>query len=237
MKALPFAHVYHLADAENWPSIRARRAAERHAAAQAVGAEHGGQARIEREQRRASLTLPSGAVLRDQLPMPPSALARCLVDMTPAEWYALINSKVFFWFDAERLNRQRRASGISPKAVVMTIDAERLLATHGARAEVSAINTGNARRKPAIRGRQSFVPYATWLESRWVSEGAALGLRPRPASHRPVELTIGDGLPDVMDFVVSLSHLEPGRAFRAPGADRRIGLQRIRETRDESRLA
>ena len=223
MKALPFAHVYHLADAENWPSIQRGGLLSATRLLKLSGLSMAAQARIEREQRRASLTLPSGAVLRDQLPMPPSALARCLVDMTPAEWYALINSKVFFWFDAERLNRQRRASGISPKAVVMTIDAERLLATHGARAEVSAINTGNARRKPAIRGRQSFVPYATWLESRWVSEGAALGLRPRPASHRPVELTIGDGLPDVMDFVVSLSHLgrdEPfERQARIGGSD------------------
>ena len=89
----------------------------------------------------------------DQLPMPPSALARCLVDMTPAEWYALINSKVFFWFDIERLNRQRRASGISPEAVVMTIDVERLLAAYGSRAHLSPFNTGNARRRPAVRGR------------------------------------------------------------------------------------
>jgi hypothetical protein len=157
--------------------------------------------------------LPSGAVLRDQLPMPPSALARCLVDMTPAQWYALINSKVFFWFDIERLNRQRRASGISPEAVVMTIDAERLLAVHGGRAYLSAFNTGNARRRPAVRGRQSFVPYAAWLESRWASETAALGIRPRPASHRPVELTVGEGLPDVMDFVVSLRHLDRDEPF------------------------
>ncbi len=172
------------------------------------------QARIEREQRRASLTLPSGAVLRDQLPMRPSALARCLVDMTPAEWYALINSKVFFWFDAERLNRQRRASGISPKAVVMTIDTERLLKTpwrSGGR------SFGNQYRQcPAEacnpRAPEPARPLA-WLESRWVSEGVAPGLRPRPASHRPVELTVGDGLPDVMDFVVSLSHLGRDEPF------------------------
>ena len=95
----------------------------------------------------------------------------------------------------------------------MIIDAGRLLAAHGHRAHLSPFNTGNARRRPAIRGRASFVPYATWLESRWASEAAALGSRPRPASHRPVELTIGDGLPDVMDFVVSLSHLGRDEPF------------------------
>ena len=215
MKAVPARHVYHLADAENWPSIQRRGLLSATRLLAQSGLSAGDQARVERAQRPASLTLPSGAVLRDQAPMPPSALARCLVDMTPAEWYALINSKVFFWFDIERLNRQRRASGISPEAVVMIIDAERLLAVHGGRAHLSAINTGNARRKPAVRGRPSFVPYAAWLESGWASEAAALGLRPRPASHRPAELTVADGLPDVMDFVVSLRHLRRDEPFEA----------------------
>jgi hypothetical protein len=215
MKALPARHVYHLADAENWPSIQRRGLLSATRLLELSGLSADEQARIEKAQRPAPLTLPGGAVLRDQAPMPPSALARCLVDMTPAEWYALINSKVFFWFDIERLNRQRRASGISPEAVVMTIDAERLLAAHGGRTHLSAINTGNARRRPAIRGRESFVPYATWLESRWSSEAVALGLRPRPASHRPVELTIVNDLPDAMEFVVSRRHLSRDEPFEA----------------------
>ena len=61
------------------------------------------------------------------------------------------------------------------------------------------------------------MPYAAWRESRWASEAAALGLRPRPASHRPVELTVGDGLPDVMDFVVSLRHLGRDEPFEREG--------------------
>jgi hypothetical protein len=213
MKALPARHVYHLADAENWPSIQHRGLLSATRLLELSGLSADEQACIEKTQRPASLTLPGGAVLRDQAPMPPSALARCLVDMTPAEWYALINSKVFFWFDIERLNRQRRASGISSEAVVMTIDAGRLLAAYGGRAYLSAINTGNARRRPAVRGHESFVPYAIWLASRWASEAAALGLRPRPGSHRPVELTISDGLPDVMEFVVSLRHLSRDEPF------------------------
>ncbi len=212
---LPTRHVYHLADAENWPSIERRGLLSATRLLELSGLSIDDQACIGKQQRRASLTLPSGAVLRDQVPMPPSALTRCLVDITPTQWYALLNSKVFFWFDIERLNRQRRAGGISPKAVVMTIDAERLIAVHGGRAHLSAFNTGNARRRPAVRGRQSFVPYASWLESRWASEAAALGIRPRPASHRPVELTVGEGLPDVMDFVVSLRHLSRDEAFEA----------------------
>lgn len=212
---LPARYVYHLADAENWPSIQRRGLLSAARLLELSGLPHSERTRIEHSQRPVSLTLPGGAVLRDQAPMPPSALTRCLVDMSPAEWYALINSKVFFWFDIERLNRQRRAGGISPRAVIMTIDLERLLAVHGSRAYLSAINTGNARRRPAVRGRESFVPYALWCQSRWASEAAALGTRPRPASHRPVELTLGDGLPEAMEFVVSLRHLNRNEPFVA----------------------
>ena len=210
---LPARLVYHLADAANWDSIKRLGLLSASRLMDLAGLPAAQREGIECAQRRASITLPTGAVLRDQVPMPPAALLRCLIGMTLAEWYALVNSKVFFWFDPGRLDRQRRAGAASPRAVVMTVDAERLLAAHGARAALSAINTGNARRKPALRGRQSFVPYAAWLDGRWASEAAALGTRPRAASHPPAELTVEEGVPDAMDFVLSLRHLDRNEPF------------------------
>ena len=210
---LPARHIYHLADEANWASIQCLGLLSASRLMDLAGMTAAERERMECAQRQASITLPTGAVLRDQVPMPPAALVRCLIGMTPAEWYALVNSKVFFWFDPGRLDRQRRAGGASPRAVVMTVDAERLLAAHGARAALSAINTGNARRKPAPRGRQSFVSYAAWLDSRWASEAAALGTRPRAASHPPAELTVEEGVPDAMDFVLSLRHLDRNEPF------------------------
>ena len=210
---LPARQVYHLADAANWASIQRLGLLSASRLMDLAGLTVAERERMECAQRQASITLPTGAVLRDQVPMPPAALVRCLIGMTPAEWYALVNSKVFFWLDPDRLDRQRRAGGASPRAVVMTVDAARLLAAHGARAALSAINTGNARRKPALRGRQSFVPYAAWLDGRWASEAAALGTRPRAPSHPPAELTIGESVPDAMDFVLSLRHLDRDEPF------------------------
>jgi len=210
---LPVRQVYHLADAENWASIQRLGLLSASRLMSLAGLTEVQRKRIEYAQRPASVTLPTGAVLRDQVPMPPVALLRCLIGMTPAEWYALVNSKVFFWLDPDRLDRQRRAGGASPRAVVMTIDGERLLAAHGARAALSAINTGNARRKPALRGRQSFVPYAAWLDGRWASEAAALGTRPRAPSHPPAELTVEESVPDAMDFVLSHRHLDRDEPF------------------------
>ena len=210
---LPARQVYHLADAANWASIQRLGLLSASRLMDLAGLTAAERERIECAQRQASITLPTGAVPRDQVPMPPAALVRCLIGMTPAEWYALVNSKVFFCFDPGRLDRQRRAGAASSRAVVMTIDAERLLAAHGARATLSAINTGNARRKPALRGRQSFVPYAAWLDGRWASEAAALGTRPRAPSHPPAELTVEDSVPDAMEFVQSLRHLDRDEPF------------------------
>jgi hypothetical protein len=132
-------------------------------------------------------------VIRNQRPMPPAALQKCLIGMTPAQWYALINQKVFFWCDPERLNRQHRACGERPQ-IALTLDTERLLSRHGDHVALTPFNTGNARRKPAIRGRATFVPYSAWLASDWRSEADRLGISRRPSSHPPVELTVADAV-------------------------------------------
>lgn len=40
--------------------------------------------------------LPNGVQLLDQRPVPPEALVTCLIGISPAEWYALINTHIFF---------------------------------------------------------------------------------------------------------------------------------------------
>ena len=99
--------------------------------------------------------------------MPPSALARALEDgLSPADWYALLNGFVFLWADRARMERQRRACGNRPQAL-LTFDSEALLHSFGASAFVSPINSGNARRKPAQRGRDTLMLYGAWLKDGW----------------------------------------------------------------------
>jgi hypothetical protein len=169
-------------------------------------------AAFERRHRPTQVMLPIGAAVRDQKPMPPAALARCLHGMVPGDWYQLLNARVFFWPDLDRLNRHRGASRERGQ-LVLTLDAGRLLGAHGDRAEVAPINTGSALRRPARRGRATFVPYAAWQTSGWDSEAAALGTRPRARSHPPAELVVPDAVPDVLDFVSDVRHLAPGEPF------------------------
>jgi hypothetical protein len=86
------------------------------------------------------LTLPTGVVLRDQKPMPPAALKRCLRDMTPEEWYRLLNSKIFLWIDLERLNRQRNACGRFTQ-ILYVVNANRLSERYTSSVALTPINS------------------------------------------------------------------------------------------------
>jgi hypothetical protein len=194
------ARIYHLAEAANCLSIRRNGLQSASRLMRAAGLARADQNLLERTQRFAHTVLPTGVHIRDQRPMPAAALKGCLCDMSPADWYALINSQVFFWVDPDRLNRQKAACEPRPQ-VVFVVDTAALVAAH-------------ERRKPARRGTATFVPLAEWTRSGWKSEAAALGLPLRKRSHQPVELTVLDAVPDIMCYVVGVFALPAGQPFR-----------------------
>ena len=215
-KALNFSHtaslppiLYHLTQVTNWPSIERYGLLSTQALLDLAGLSGKEREYIEHRHRTEHVLLSNGVVISDQKPMPPKALERCLQGVTPEQWYALLNSKVFFWLDTDRLSRLRRVYRSIPQ-IVMSIDTEKLLARHAGQITLTPINTGNARRQPAQRGLCTFVPYETWLESGWTSETEALHTRPRLRSHPPAELTVAYAIPDVMDFVRDVRRLEAG---------------------------
>jgi hypothetical protein len=218
------AVVYHLAEAANFDSIRRDGLLSASALVRAAGLAGDDLDRLESTCRLAHTRLPGGAEIRDQRPMPAAALVRCLVGVSPAEWYRAINERVFFWVDPARLNRQRAACKHRPQ-VVMVVSVERLLARHADRVALSPINSGNARRQPAVRGLATFVPYAQWARSGWASEAAALGTRPRPRTHPAAELTVLGAVPDVMEMVARTVRLRACEPFVPDGPERSCGAQ------------
>lgn len=207
-----FTHLYHMAEAANWPEIQRNGLHSASTLLDRAGICGEERERLGKRQRLTHTELPNGVQLRDQRPMPAAALERCLVGLTPSEWYALINARVFFWLDPARLNRQRAACEPRPQ-MVLTVDASKLVAAYAEKITVTPINTGNARRRPARRGAATFVPYATWSSSAWASEAASLDGPPRASSHAPVELTLAGSIPDIMQFVVGVQELAPGQLF------------------------
>ncbi len=145
--------------------------------------------------------------------MSPTALsARLASGLVPEDWYLELNSWVFFWLDPRRLNRHRKACSSSPQ-IALTVDAHRLLSSYLRQTALTPFNTGNARRRAARRGRETFVPFDKWQESGWSWEAAALRTPLRPSSHPPVELAIADAVKDALDFVVDARRLGPGEYF------------------------
>jgi hypothetical protein len=209
--------LFHLAELGNWPSIRRHGLLSASALMDLAGLHGAAHTRCERRHRPADVELRRGCMIREQRRIPPESLRRCLVGLTPGQWYALLNQRVFMWLDAARLNRQRQACAARPQ-VVLTIDTGALLAAYAHAASLAPINTGNARRKPASRGLATFVPYERWRESGWESEAVALGTRPRPRAHPPVEFTIEGGIPDITSYLLDVAELGPGQAFVPPQA-------------------
>ena len=207
------SRIYHMTEASNWTSIRHHGLLSTSRLLNLAGLDGDERYDLERRQRLRARQLSNGAVIRDQLPVSPAALERCLASgLVPEDWYVELNRRAFFWLDPRRLNRQRRACGSSPQ-IVLTVDAHCLLSRYARRAALTPINTGNARRSPARRGRETFVPFDKWRESGWSWEAAALQTPLRSPSHPPVELAIADGVEDVLDFVVDVRRLDAGEYF------------------------
>ena len=144
------------------------------------------------------------ATIRDQKPMSDAGLARCLQDgMTPQDWYQLLNGKVFFW-----ANKQRLLKLLTGKAYrqlehdVLQVDTQALVATHRAAIMLSPINSGatfNLGPKP--RGPKTFRSIAEY-------DYASRRNRMRPADC-VVELTVSYAVTDIRQFVRKVERVGP----------------------------
>jgi hypothetical protein len=167
--------LYHLAEAENIASILKHGLMSAEGLLDFVRVSEPHRTALLRGHRPDCVRLSENVLIRDQRPMPPIALARALEDdLEPADWYALLNSHVFLWTDRERVDRQRQACGDRRQALI-TFDGAALLERFGPEAFLSPINSGNARRKPAPRSRNTLVHYEVWQRKGWPT-----GPRTRP---------------------------------------------------------
>jgi hypothetical protein len=153
-------------------------------------------------QRRESVPLAHAlhgtATLRDQKPLSEKNLARCLTGCDAATWYRVLNERVFFWLDRQRLKTLMSAAEYSGKLhTVIQVDTAELLRRHEERVELAHMNTGNTRPFPHPRGPSTFQAMADYPYER----------RGRlPDYSAVVELTVLGGVPDLRDFVLRVEH-------------------------------
>ena len=191
--------IYHVTAAGAWRSIRAHGLLSTSALLDWHGIGGADRARIEGERRPASIMLSSTgkpiAVVRDQVPMTNRALIKCLEDdLSPSDWYRLLNSKVFFWLTGKRLNALLGAAPYRSVAHdVIEIDSRQLVQAYHERIWLCPINSGNTRRRAMPRGRTTFrriseFPYAERCRTHGWQRAIA-------------ELAVDDAVLDVAHFV------------------------------------
>ena len=187
--------LYHLAEADNLPSIMKHGLLSTESLLELTGISKSEQTTILRNHRPDSVRLSGTVQIRDQRPMPPAALAVALDDgLKPSDWYALLNRHVFLWPERDRMERQLGACGGRPQ-ILLTFDGAALFDVFGGDAFLSPINSGNARRKAARRGVQTLVPYHVWREHGW-----ATGQRTRP----PAEVLFRCKIPATAPYLIDV---------------------------------
>lgn len=101
----------------------------------------------------------NSAMIRDQNPMRERPLLKCLRNMTPHEWYELLNRKVFFWVTEERVQQLLGARMYRNRAhTVITLDTASMLKVHQDEITLSPINSGSTLYNPRPRGADTFLP-------------------------------------------------------------------------------
>ena len=96
-----YPRLYHMAEAAAWPSIQRHGLLSTSALLDLYEVSEPERGRIERTRRPDAVPIVhvrhGTLFINDQRPMTDASLGRALIGMTPSEWYALLNARVFFW--------------------------------------------------------------------------------------------------------------------------------------------
>ena len=140
--------LYHMAERGSWESIKERGLLSTTALLDLYSVPEPRRSQIERRHRPRSVEISSEglpvAVIRDQIPMSDAGLLRCLPDrLAPADWYMILNNKVFFWLTEERLHRLTGARAYRDREHdVIEVDARSLLMAYRDTIWLCPMNSG-----------------------------------------------------------------------------------------------
>lgn len=186
--------LFHMAEDESWESIRKHGLLSTSALLDKFEVEGEERFAIESARRPEIVGVEHPehgvALIRDNKPMQEKSLEKCLYGMTPREWYEHLNRRVFFWVEWKRLLKLLGARAYRDRPhLVLEVEAAALLERHAEKVSLSPINSGATfALGPAPRGSDTF---------RRITD--------HPDGKPIVELAVDYAVPDVADFVLSVS--------------------------------
>lgn len=169
-------HLYHVTACDNLGPILQHGLLSVSALLERFEDDDGVRAKRERQHRSGFETLEhpvhGRAILRDQNPLNESMLRRCLLDgLSPEDWYQILNQRVFFWPNCERVETLLRTRGYrSMRHLLIVVRTDRLIAAYSDRIELSPINSGATRSVEHKRGRSTFAALSDYDFDRWRRE-------------------------------------------------------------------
>jgi Family of unknown function (DUF7002) len=194
--------LYHMAERDSWPGIQRHGLLSTTAALDLFGVSRPRRYTLEScrrpEKDVIEHPLHGRLILRDQKPLNEKRLKSCLEDnLTPQEWYEILNGKTFFWTQRERLTSLLNAHAYrNDEHDVLTVDSRRLLAEHRDRVFLCHMNSGNAGQFAHSRGLRTFQRISEYPARR---NGSPL----KPV----VELVVEYSVPDVAQHVVRVERM------------------------------
>ncbi|GAB3984737.1 hypothetical protein GCM10029978_095230 [Actinoallomurus acanthiterrae] len=197
-----FPVAYHVTEAGAWPFIQRHGLLSTSALLDLFEIDARTREQIETRPRPASVTIDhpdhGTAVIRDNKPLRPHILERCLDGCGVTDWCRVLNSRVFFWATEQRLENHLRARGHRHQArELVTIDTRSLMERHGASVTLCAFNSGSALYPNAPRrGPDTFttVEHYPYDEMR----------RRHGARNALAEICVQWGLPDITAVASSI---------------------------------
>ena len=200
-----YPRLYHMAEPGSWPSIRERGLLSTSAVLDRWKISGPSREQYESHHRPEKVTLRSEAlgavVLRDQKPMPESRLRRCLRDdLTPQDWYQLLNAKTFFWVSEERLTTLLNARAYrNEEHDVLVLRTEPLVRDYCDQISLCHMNSGNTFPAFVMRGLETFTRIGDYPVNR-------NGVPRKPV----VELVVDYAVENVRDYVIEVRRMRQG---------------------------
>lgn len=197
-----YPRIYHMAERGAWNSIRNHGLMSASAVLDHLNIGGDERAQFESEHRGRKMDVRAGhlsnIVLRDQKPMPEVRLLRALTDgTTPRQWYELINNKVFFWAEEERLHGLLGARDYrNLEHDVLTLDSAAFIPAYAQAIWLCHMNSGNTWPIPHRRGIDVFRRIPDYPVRR----------SGNPVK-KVVELVVDYAVPNIAEFVVQVRRM------------------------------
>ncbi|MFC1912170.1 DUF7002 family protein [Chloroflexota bacterium] len=191
-------YLYHMAEDGSWPNIEKYGLLSTSALLTLYKKTGSEREQYESEWRHQRMPIScegmEDACLRDQIPMPPEELKKCLQGgIEPRVWYEFINKRIFFWTTWESLEIFLAAKEYKNKPqTVIKVNTKLLLDMYSDLVTLSSINSGSTYYNPERYSKPQNRSFETFQK---IENYHAPWIR---------ELVVENGVPDIANLTVSV---------------------------------